>query len=285
LLIDRSHRWWIVAFVAGSLTALGLYGHLSGKQPGGLTGGSAAGMRFGVAGAALMLFALGLAGLRHVPKWWWVGPRQTWLRGHIWLGSLSLVLILCHSGFRWGGPLERVLWIAFLLTLATGYLGLLLQRSLPRRMTARVPCEVPYEQIPELCRKLRRGADLLAESFLQNEALSAGSRTQLAVFYEQLIRPFLAGRAPPGSDLIDRVKAQALFATVGALPTVAATESAVKQFHAALAELEALCGERRLLAEQERLHRWLHLWLYVHVPVSVALLVLGVAHVVLASYY
>jgi hypothetical protein len=54
---------------------------------------------------------------------------------------------------------------------------------------------------------------------------------------------------------------------------------------AALDRLEELCRERRRLAEQDRLHRWLHAWLLVHVPLSAALLVLGVVHAVTALYY
>jgi hypothetical protein len=52
-----------------------------------------------------------------------------------------------------------------------------------------------------------------------------------------------------------------------------------------LGRLEAYCDERRQLGEQERLHRWLHVWLLVHVPLSVVLLVFGLAHAVLSLYY
>jgi hypothetical protein len=50
-------------------------------------------------------------------------------------------------------------------------------------------------------------------------------------------------------------------------------------------ELQRLCDERRQLAEQERLHRLLHGWLLVHIPLSAVLLVLGVAHAVMSLYY
>jgi hypothetical protein len=52
-----------------------------------------------------------------------------------------------------------------------------------------------------------------------------------------------------------------------------------------LGQLETFCDERRQLGEQERLHRWLHSWLLVHIPLSVVLLVLGLAHAVLSLYY
>jgi hypothetical protein len=49
--------------------------------------------------------------------------------------------------------------------------------------------------------------------------------------------------------------------------------------------LEQSCDERRQLAQQERLFRWLHGWLKVHIPCSVALLVFTVVHVITALYY
>ena len=40
-----------------------------------------------------------------------------------------------------------------------------------------------------------------------------------------------------------------------------------------------------VVAEQERLYRVLHVWLLWHIPLSAALLILGVAHAVAALYY
>jgi len=45
-------------------------------------------------------------------------------------------------------------------------------------------------------------------------------------------------------------------------------------------DLEIVCEERRQLLSQKKLHRWLHGWLLVHVPLSYAILVLGAAHAV-----
>src|SRR5262249_49120930 len=95
--------WTTLALAAA---ALGGDWWLDRLTPGGLTGGSTAGLAFGILGSGLMVYAGLLSALRKVPGWSWLGARQTWLRGHIWLGLLSGVLILCHSGFRWGGWLE-----------------------------------------------------------------------------------------------------------------------------------------------------------------------------------
>ncbi|HLW68556.1 MAG TPA: hypothetical protein VKS79_24770 [Gemmataceae bacterium] len=53
-----------------------------------------------------------------------------------------------------------------------------------------------------------------------------------------------------------------------------------------LEDLARLCRSRREFAEQERLSFWLHGWLaLVHVPLSAALLVLTIAHIVASLYY
>src|SRR5438105_11273125 len=125
LLIDSTHRRWFATTAVLAAAALGLYWWLDSRTPGGLSGGSIVGLWYGIIGSALMIYAGLLAALRKVPAWWWIGSRKVWLKGHIWLGLLSGVVILCHSGFHWGGLLERVLWIVFVCTRLLGILVLL----------------------------------------------------------------------------------------------------------------------------------------------------------------
>jgi hypothetical protein len=55
--------------------------------------------------------------------------------------------------------------------------------------------------------------------------------------------------------------------------------------HPVLDDLSDICDEARQLMHQERLHRWLHGWLLVHIPVSLALILLGAIHAVMALRY
>jgi hypothetical protein len=279
LLIDSSHKRWFLATAAVGVALTAAYVWLDRQAPDGLTGGSPVGLWYGVGGSALMVFAGLLSALRRVPSWWWLGSRQAWLRGHIWLGLLSGVVIACHSGFRWGGPLEVVLWVVLLALLASGVLGLLAQHFLPRLLTAHVPSEAPFEQIPHLCLMMRKKADGIVDK-LCGEAPGAKDEGAGALrrFYEEEVRPFLAPEFRRASPLADPIRADAAFARVRALPALA---GAGEQ----LATLAALCDERRQLGEQERVHYWLHAWLLVHVPLSGALLMLGAAHAVLSLYY
>ena len=57
-----------------------------------------------------MIYAGLLSAHRLFPAWWWLGMRKTWLRGHLWLGSLSVVLIACHAHGELGS--HRLVWLA-----------------------------------------------------------------------------------------------------------------------------------------------------------------------------
>jgi hypothetical protein len=292
LLIDSKHKRWIFWTAVTAAAAVGGYLGSARLVPGGLTGGSPIGLWYGIIGTGLMIYAGLLAAHRKLPRWTWLGARQVWLRGHIWLGLLSAVFLLCHSGFRWGGRLEFVLWLVVIGVLATGIFGLMLQQVLPRLLTVRVPSEAPYEQIPHLCQVMRRKADSLVdgvcgpynpqsvnvESTQAVIKLIEDSRGQLRTFYEHDVRPFLSQAPPRRSPLGNPMQAEARFTKIGML-------SGLSDVKDQLDQLATLCEERRQLAEQERIHFWLHAWLAVHVPLSVGLLVLTVAHVVSALYW
>jgi hypothetical protein len=234
-------------------------------------------MWFGIVGSLFMVYAGLLSALRKVPSWWWIGPRKTWLRGHIWLGLLSWPLILFHSGLRWGGPLEIALWVVLTATVASGIVGLALQQFLPRLLITRVPAEAPFDQIPHLCASLRRKADALIAEVCGPPG-DDDARASLRAFYESEVRRFLAAPYRSSSLLADALRSEAAFAEYRALPGLV-------EARGRLEALESLCGERRQLGEQETLYRMLHGWLLVHIPLSVMLLVLGVVHVVASLSY
>ena len=281
MLIDSSHRGWITATLLAVLISAGLYWWVDANSFEPPTGGTPAGLWFGVAGTLLMVFAGLLSLHRRLARWPFL-PRRSWmLKGHIWLGLLSFWLILCHSGFHWGGTLERVLWVVFGAVVVSGIVGLVLQKVLPHLMSDRIAEETPYERMPYVCRQLTRRAVQVAETICGPRAESAQpatARGQLRDYFDDEIAPFLAGVAPPASTLHDATSCRERFAQFLALPELA-------DYRSKLAELEELCGQRRQIALQEQLHHWLHGWLLIHIPLSLALLVLGIVHIFMSLYY
>lgn len=295
MIIDSSHKRWIVATAVLTVLTTASYVAYDAKSPDGPTGGSVPGMLYGIAGSLLMLFAGLLSARKQVPTWR-LGRAQTWLKGHIWLGLLSVPLILFHSGFHWGGRLEQVLWIVFALIIGSGIFGLLLQQVLPRFMTKQVSLETIYEQIPHVCTVMRADADAMVAAVCgplgieqsDESGEEKGKKKVKAVqpvegsgplkdFYLRDVRPFLDGSYERSTILASETRAAGLYSQVRVmLPP---------RLHETLDQLAAFCEERRQLAVQSRLHHWLHGWLFVHVPLSMALLVLGVAHAVMALWY
>jgi hypothetical protein len=111
------------------------------------------------------------------------------------------------------------------------------------------------------------------EIILLNEEESA----PLGRFYLSEMRPFLERPKERGQRLSDAAKATSAFAGLRTLLPAAA--------HAALADLEDICDEARQLTRQARLHHWLHGWLLLHIPLSLALILLGAVHAVMAMRY
>ena len=98
-LADRDHR---LAFLA-ALIAYVVYAL---RTPGGPRGGTAIGLTFGIVGYAVMLFA-GLLGAAQESPGLAAGPGANLDARALWLGLLTLPLILFHAGFAFRGPLTR----------------------------------------------------------------------------------------------------------------------------------------------------------------------------------
>ncbi len=286
MIIDRSHRNWILATLVMFAASVALYVIYVRTSPDGPSGGSWPGLMFGVIGSILMIFAGLLSSRKKVPRWQ-IGSAQAWLKGHIWLGLLSLPLILFHAGFRFGGLLTQLLMVAFLIVIVSGIFGMILQRYLPRMMKTTIPAQAIYEQIPQACDALRETCDeaVLANcgslfrvdepdesSGTDSVVLEYDPEVELREFYLSTVRPFLSHDGSKTTKLGSTSQATALFAQV--------REALPDTLHSTLAQLEDVCDERRQLENQLRIHHWLHGWLFLHVPLSMFMLVLGIAHVI-----
>lgn len=285
--LTRDHVPWAGAVLAATTAAGALYAASRAAAPYGTSGGSAVGLGLGAAGLACMLVAAFLS-VRKKLLLWRIGSAQLWMRMHLWLGALAVPLILLHGGFRLGGALTTTLMVLFAVVSASGVFGLVVQHSVPRRMTAAVPSETVYAQIDHVVEGLRVDAyELVAalagampEAAVEQEAARGDPLRQraneeppaeaapLREIYLSIVRPYLwsdSSSSPPD-----------LFSALASLP---------EEWAAAVQRLADLCEECRQLRLQRRLHHLLHAWLFVHAPVSLALLVLALVHAVTALRY
>jgi hypothetical protein len=297
VLIDKSHKPWGVASAAIIAVAAVIYvPYALGSAP--PSGGSSLGIAYGIAGFGAMVVVTLLALRKKFPIWR-IGRAQAWMRAHLWLGALSLPLILLHAGFLFGHGLTSVLMWLFALVYASGFFGAYLQHTMPRRIMRDVPMETIYDQIGHVREQLlEEGHTVVAEASGKLEVsvsvrawpaeasakaalnalasvmrVGADDTAPLREFYTREMRPFL--ERPSRSHLLaDPTSAAASFGKLRALVPPA--------LEAAIADLESLCEEERQLLRQERMHGLLHGWLILHVPLSFALMALAIVHIVMA---
>ncbi len=281
MLLDRSHRHWMVGTLAVAVAAVAVYLWFFLRTPGGLYGGSTVGLWYGIIGSGLMVYAGLLSAQRKLERRPWWGLRKTWVKGHIWLGLLSVVFIACHARLRLGGAVTVALWVVLAAVILSGIFGLILQQFVPGWIARRFPAEVPYGQMPHVCRVLLTEADTLIDSVAPEGDDAPGYAADLRAFHDQHVRPFLKIDAPARALLRNTLQSEAFFATLRG--RVKLGEGGSAEALEALDRLDDICKQRRRIAEQQRMYHWLHGWLMVHIPLSIALLVLGVAHALMTT--
>jgi hypothetical protein len=303
VLINKDSRPWIIIclllLAAASIAYFSVPG-MGQRRLDGPSGGTPEGLIFGVAGYAMMLFAL-LLGARKRVRSLRVGRAYWWCQGHVWFGILSFPIIVLHGGFKaefWGGTLTWwIMWL-FLAVWISGLVGLVLQQIMPNRLLNQVPMETIFEQVDNIIDQLRREAEQIVKSVSEKtqedadeiEEGSAGTVTaiaparigaeagaKLATFYNSQVKPILQERIPLGSPLARERQATAAFAQLRDTMPVTMRKP--------VDDLADICEERRQLARQKRLHHILHGWLFVHVPLSYGLMVLSTVHAFQALQY
>ena len=230
--------------------------------------------------------------------------------------KFSIIRSIWHNdGDHFGGALTSVLMWLLLITVVSGLVGAALQHFVPRVMTTDVKLETIYDEIGNVQKLLREEADGSVESLCgplgvgksakedvqraggfgatrvrpaiatggavataaETVVLSEEDCAPLRKFYLDEMRPFLERPKEHRGRLRDADKAHGAFAGLQTLMPAAA--------HETLQDLEDICDEARQLLRQEQLHHLLHGWLLVHIPLSLALILLGAVHAVMALRY
>jgi len=199
-----------------------------------------------------------------------LGRAETWLQIHVYLGFFTVVLFLIHLNFRAPhGWFEMALALLFALVSASGVVGLFFSRTLPRRLATRGG-EVIFEKIPALRHTLRAQAESLA---LGAEAKSP----VIAEFYAKELEPFFAGPKNLWLHVVEsRRPLNALIAELDDLRRFANDAERGK-----IETLAALVRQKDGLDYHRALQLTLKLWLFVHIPLTYALLIFTALHLVL----
>jgi hypothetical protein len=321
VILDRKQSNWALATAALSFLGMAAYGVYAILAPDGPRGGSVPGRIFGTLGTGIIVFEC-LLGLRKRYPASPIGRVTTWLRAHSWLGLLSFLLILMHSGFRWGhGLAASIMWILAVIVVS-GIFGIALQNYIPKRLSDVVARETIFEEIPTVVNGLRYEADERVEFITADlgfeeppDYLRAGGvkryydPDQKKSNAEKVQAALEKRKSSPQIELEDGARnafrehylqeirpflcerpAALSLQLYGSPDTISTYFGHLRTVmpvaaHPVLRDLEEIVEERRQLMVQRKLHLWLHSWLMVHVPLSYSLLILTVLHAVLSLKY
>lgn len=249
-------------------------------------GGTAWGVGYGVAASALVLLLLAF-GWRKRAYRSKVGTLEGWLQAHIYLGALVPVVVLLHTGFRFEDRVAVAAFVTLGLVALSGVVGAAFYTVYPRLLT-----EVQSNLAPaETSERLNRLTASMAR------VTSGRSRAFEGVYRE------LVGASVPGGLAGWKLLLGGLPGGGGERPGVGAAPGGGRggdrwtrllaqvppEEQEALRQLLMLARQHRelhlRLAYQERYKNLLDVWLWVHVPLSIVLLILIAAHVIAAFYF
>jgi hypothetical protein len=237
-------------------------------------------------GGTLLGYALGTIGTVLIGWLAWFGARkrqyrstagtlQGWLSAHVYLGATLIVIATLHAAFQIGWNVHTLAYVLMLAVILSGFYGVWAYIRYPAKITDALGDDTQESlllKIADLDRQMRTLALSLPDA-VNRLVLAAAQGTRIGGAWRQQ----LAGRDPDCPTAAAVVGLQ----TVG--KTLRGNDARInQQLYALMVRKQELVGRaRHAVAVKARLD----VWLYVHVPLTVALLAALVAHIVSVFFY
>ncbi|MBA4766620.1 MAG: hypothetical protein H2049_03165 [Porphyrobacter sp.] len=259
----RGFRWlWIALALSGASIA----GYLLIDQEPRPNGGTWYGYTLGTIGFGLILWLslLGVRKRRINPGAW---SLKAWTSAHVYLGLALAVVGTLHTGFQIGWNVHTLAYVLMLLVIITGIYGVIVYATLPASLSANRK-EMTRAQMLDALTAIDRQLESAAQPLGRAEADLVIDALGQDVFYGGALARLTGSY--PGCKTARALKA---------MGTGSETEARV----AALLEKrrEQLVQIRGAL----RIRAMLEIWLFIHIPLTIALIAALTAHVISVFYY
>jgi hypothetical protein len=264
------YRWLKIGL---GLVLLAVLGFIFIPAAPGPYGGTWFGYTLGTTGALLILW-LSVLGIRKRAMTRGNWSLKAWTSAHVWLGLSLIVVATLHTGLRFGWNLATLAWTLMILVILSGVYGISTYAALPASLSRKTDEQTQPEMVEGL-----RAIDRQLLEAAQPLPTSEADWVRAAMAQD----PF---RASLGQRLSGHVRNCATLQALAALETAPAAAGAGA---AEVARVRSLLGRRRAqldrMRRQMRLRALLEVWLYIHIPLTVALLAALTAHIVSVFYY
>jgi hypothetical protein len=241
-------------------------------------GGTWLGYTLGTVGAILIVWLM-LLGVRKRRYRSSMGSVQGWTSAHVYLGTALIIIATLHSAFEFGWNIHTLAYVLMVVVILSGFFGVYAYLRYPELMTENLAGEATETlllKIADLDRKCRRLAlDLPDEINAVVMKATRASARELAMgntFRRQItaVNAFCPSRA--ACDVLTHVG-------VHLTPEQARING---QLLSEMTRKSALIDRVR---RDMRFRALMRIWLYVHVPLSFALLAALIAHILSVFYY
>lgn len=264
-------RWLKIASIVGLIAILGYAFADVGPRP---NGGTWYGYTLGTIGA-LMILWLTMLGMRKRTMSRGVWSLKGWTSAHVYLGLLLIVIGTLHTGFQFGWNIHTLAYVLMMLVIVSGIFGVVAYSVLPRALSDNRG-ETTQPQMLDNLRTLDRQLHEAAQPLDQQNADVVRLSLEDDPFGGGLLARLTGNYRRCGT----RGALNRLRAVTGPRPTIAGdplerVDSLLER------KLSALNRLRRHL----RIKALLEIWLYVHVPMTVALIAALAAHIVSVFFY
>ncbi len=260
-------------------------------------GGSWLGYTLGTIGAVLIVWLM-LLGLRKRVYGSNMGSLRGWTSAHVYLGSALILISLLHSGFQFGWNIHTLCFFLMLAVILSGFFGVFAYLRYPALMTANrgnTTREQLMEEIHELDKSALQLADQVDKSMhdvvlrsVQRSRLGGNFWRQLTARDESANAILKLRAAVLNQKSIEPKKESAGGQTMVMMVDFLSNTTNDKQAEALRRLLDIMCRRQALgskVARDIQIAALMEIWLYVHVPLSFALLASLSAHIVSVFFY
>lgn len=264
-------RWLKIALVL-SFAALAGYA-LADVQPR-HNGGSWMGYILGTIGALLILW-LSLLGVRKRAMTSGRWSLKSWTSAHVYLGLSLIIIATLHTGFQFGWNIHTLAYTLMMIVILSGIYGISAYSVLPRELS-NSRAEMTKPQMIDAVHKLDRQLQIAAQPLSVDDTAIVTRSMQDDPFRGGLLRR-LSGRYPTcrtNQALRELRHRQAL-----------ATDQQSKALDGVVQLLERKSGALGRIRRHMRIKAFLEVWLYIHVPITFALIAALTAHIISVFFY
>ncbi len=259
----RGFRWLKIALLLMVASGLG-YGLIDVEPR--HNGGSWYGYTLGTIGALLIVW-LSLLGVRkrNITEGRW--SLKAWTSAHVYLGLALIVIGTLHTGFQLGWNVHTLAYVLMMFVIISGIYGIIVYATLPQKVSAGRNQMTKAQMLESLgaidrqlesaAQPLERGDSDLVIGALEQDPFRFGVVARLTGKYPRCCTNKALAQLAPRDD---------------------AGEKVVKLLRKRRQQLEQIRGQMRLRA-------LLDIWLYIHIPVTIALIAALAAHIISVFYY